>query len=329
MKYPKTAVEYYERLRPILESNALKVNPYREIQYGIQFIVFDQSDSGIVRIFQSKKGLRLDLSQVKSSVLLNKIDKLSVSIEMEKGRLLSFAKGGIREENPSRLVEGKFDNLPIDDPDELIGIDESGKGDYFGPLVVAAVYVDQERSQILRKIGVMDSKKLSDERIAKLSAQIKQHCYHSLVEISNKSYNDLYLNIQNLNNILAWGHARVLENVLEQVDCRYALSDQFAQPNLIKSTLFSKGKMVKLFQRPKAESNIAVAAASILARDAFVKYIDEMATKFETVIPKGSGDSVAKVAQLLVNQYGKDILPFVVKLHFKLTQKLKMNSQDA
>lgn len=300
------------------------MNPFREIQHGIQFIVFQGDISGIVRIFQSKKGLRLDLSQVKTDGLAQKVEKLSAAIEMEKGRLLSFAKGGIREENASKVVEGDFGSMPMEDPEELIGIDESGKGDYFGPLVIAAVHVTPEKTDALKALGVMDSKKLSDERIHALAPKIKEICSHSLVEVSNKSYNDLYLNIQNLNNMLAWGHARVLENVLEQVECNYALSDQFAQPNLVKSTLFSKGKMIKLFQRPRAESNVAVAAASILARDAFVRYIQEMTDKFGMEVPKGAGPAVEKVAQLLVNQYGKDILPFVVKLHFKLTQKLKL-----
>lgn len=325
MSYPTTVEEYYQRIKTLLNENGYTTNPFRPVQHGIQFIIFRGSESGIIRIFNSKKGLTLDLSQIKDENMKSHTHNLLAPIELERGKRLKFTSSIVKEKNGPAQFEG----TPKKDPDELIGIDESGKGDYFGPLVVAAVYINPTIAEELKKRGVQDSKKLNDTKIAELAKYIEENCPHSMVILANKSYNEIYEKIPNLNNILAWGHARVLENVLTQVDCPYALSDQFGDPNLIRAKLYAKGLQVILFSRPRAEENIAVAAASILARNKFVTYIQEISDKFKTHIPKGSGDIVMAAAKRFVKEHGIATLPYVVKLHFKLTKQLQEKPTDA
>lgn len=321
MAQPTNKEDYYNKVKVLLEKNKFVVNPYRDIQYGLQFIVFFNNESGVIRIFESKKGLRIDLSQVKEEILKQKIENFLKPLELESGKLLPFSGTTITESSSKKIIKATFGENKKD-PEELIGIDESGKGDYFGPLVVAAVYVDKITGPVLEGLGVKDSKVLNDTKITELSDKIKELCPHSLVIMSNKSYNELYEKMDNLNLILAWGHARVLENTLDQVDCLYALSDQFANPQLVKTALFSKGKQVNLIQRPKAESNIAVAAASILARAAFVFQIQQLEKQFKLDIPKGCSDKTVTAAKKLVESYGSDILNFAAKLHFKVTKEI-------
>jgi ribonuclease HIII len=317
-------VSYYAKLKAILSDQGFRVNPFREIQYGIQFIVFYAGVSGIVRLFDGKKGLRLDLSQVKEEMMLARLQELVAPLEIGRSTQTSFAKKGFKEKTGA----GKISSTSRKDPAELIGIDESGKGDYFGPLVVAAVYVNPELSEALRALGVADSKTLNDQKIREIAPQIQELCPHSLVVLANQSYNEIYEKVQNLNHILSWGHVRVLENVLSQVECPYALSDQFGNPTMIRTSLLSKGLEVVLLSRPRAEDNIAVAAASVLARYHFLTYLQEMRDRFKLKIPKGSSDMTLAAAQLLVRRYGPEILPLTVKMHFKLTQQLSMTPGD-
>lgn len=323
MAFPKTKEAYYDRLKQTLQANKFRVNPFRPIQYGLQFIIFYNELSGIIRIYDGKKGLRLDLSQLKDTDLLHKVKNYIEAIEMERDNSLTFKKTHMASDSGLTGKSATKRLAPIKDPDTIIGIDESGKGDYFGPLVVAAVHITPEKTETLTAIGVRDSKQLSDAQIIALAPKIESLCTHSLVVMANKSYNEIYRKVGNLNHLLAWAHARVLENVLAKVDCPYALSDDFGDAQLIRAKLFSKGITVKLFSRPKAESNIAVAAASILARATFLNYIQEIGKKFKFKVPKGSSDQVVVAAQRLVNTHGWDVLHFVVKQHFRLTKQLK------
>ncbi len=320
MAFPTTKEEYYNRIKETLEKNRFVVNPYRHISYGIQFIVFQKKASGIIRIYDGKKGLRVDLSQVLEVTLKDKINNLLKPIELENGKLLRFTTDSIPDAKPEGLLEH---NILKDDPEELIGIDESGKGDYFGPLVVAGVYTNPSISKVLIEMGIKDCKILSDDKVRHLAKEIKKLTSHSIIVMANKSYNTVYFQAQNLNHILSWAHAKAIETILEQTPCNYALSDQFGNPQMIKSHLYAKGCPITLYSRPRAEDNIAVAAASVLARSTFLDYIDEISINMKISIPKGSTDVAVKTAQILVDTYGKDILPLVAKIHFKLTDKLK------
>ncbi len=204
---------------------------------------------------------------------------------------------------------------------ERIGIDESGKGDYFGPLVIAAVFVDATTQGELRLMEVRDSKKLSDGRVLEMAPDIKTICPHSVIAIGPQKYNELYAKIKNLNRLLAWGHAKALETLLERgITCERAISDQFGDERLILNALQEKGRKIGLEQRPKAESDLAVAAASILARAEFLIRLKRLSSEVGTTLPKGASPAVELAAKMVIKKHGQDRLGSVAKLHFKTTK---------
>ena len=203
-----------------------------------------------------------------------------------------------------------------------IGIDESGKGDYFGPLVIAAVHVTPRIAQDLLALHVRDSKKIADSVIRTLAVDIRTLCRHTVIAIGPERYNQLYTKIRNLNRLLAWGHAKALETLLEQVPCERAIADQFGDERLIRSALQEKGKQIVLEQRHKGEEDIAVAAASIVARDEFVQRLSRLAAEFGMPLPKGASQAVEMAARAVVRKHGQEGLGKVAKLHFKTTQSV-------
>ena len=204
---------------------------------------------------------------------------------------------------------------------ERIGIDESGKGDYFGPLVIAAVFVDSTTQGELRLMEVRDSKKLSDGRVLEMAPDITTICHHSIIAIGPQKYNELYAKIKNLNRLLAWGHAKALENLLERgITCERAISDQFGDERLILNALQEKGQKIVLEQRPKAESDLAVAAASILARAEFLIRLKRLSSEVGTTLPKGASPVVELAARMIIKKHGRDRLASVAKFHFKTTK---------
>lgn len=202
--------------------------------------------------------------------------------------------------------------------EERIGVDESGKGDYFGPLVIAAVFVADWHYAELD--GVMDSKKLTDKKALALSGVIKKTCPHAVIAIGPTKYNQLYAKIGNLNRLLEWGHARAIENVLEQQDCELVISDQFANPAGLKRALMAKGQQVRLESRVRAEADLAVAAASVLARAEFLRRLERLGDEAGFPIPKGAGPPVIAAGKRLVKELGASRLGDFAKLHFKTTQ---------
>ncbi len=198
-----------------------------------------------------------------------------------------------------------------------IGTDESGKGDFFGPLVIAGVLVDEKNAKIFHDLGIKDSKKLTDKKMLALSIEIKKLAPHAIIPISNSKYNELYANIKNLNKLLAWGHARAIENILDSSTCEYALSDKFGDEHLIKSALMKNGRGIRLEQMCKAESDIAVAAASVLARATFVQRMQVMENSYGIKFPKGCSGLVKIAAGEFIAKYGKDRLKEVCKTHFR------------
>ena len=203
-----------------------------------------------------------------------------------------------------------------------IGTDESGKGDYFGPLVIAGVLVDENNIQIFKNLDVKDSKKLSDENIEKIARQIKAKRTFSIITINPAKYNQLYTKFKNLNNLLAWGHARAIENILEKKECKNAISDKFGNEKLIKDALMTQGKTINLEQRVRAEDDIAVAAASILARAEFVQRIKKLSNEYGINLPKGASGKIKEQARVFVQKYGFDALTNIAKLHFKTSKEI-------
>ena len=199
--------------------------------------------------------------------------------------------------------------------DGRIGVDESGKGDFFGPLVVAACYVGPEHLAELD--GVKDSKKLTDAQALRLSVAIARACPHSVLSIGPEKYNELYARFKNLNHLLAWGHARAIENVLEVHPADLVISDQFAAGGaVVKRALFERGQKARFESRVRAEADLAVAAASILARAEFLRRLKALGAEFGMELPKGATNVIGP-GKRLVAAKGKEALPQVAKMHFK------------
>lgn len=200
------------------------------------------------------------------------------------------------------------------------GVDESGKGDFFGPLVIAGVYTDATLVKKFQEIGVKDSKGVGgDKKIRELAAAIKaSKASWDRIVITPQKYNQLYEKIGNLNTLLAWGHARILENLCAKVPtCKRALSDKFANERVLQRALLEKGKQLQLEQRTKAESDYAVAAASILAREGFIDWLEQRGSELGHTLGKGVSSKVKATAAALVRKEGMEILPTVAKMHFK------------
>lgn len=203
-----------------------------------------------------------------------------------------------------------------------IGTDESGKGDYFGPLVVAGIFVPEDQEKVLKELGIKDSKKFSDSRVREFAELIRKGYKHSLVVIGPEKYNDLYGKLRNLNRILAWAHSRAIENILEEVHCGQAITDQFGDKLYVINALMKKGKRIDLIQKPKAEEDIAVAAASILARAEFLRRLYFLSKDVGVDLPKGSSPLCEEAAVKLVQRHGEKVIDKVAKRHFKLTQRI-------
>lgn len=202
-----------------------------------------------------------------------------------------------------------------------IGVDESGKGDFFGPLVIAGAYVDANVTKALQAAGVMDSKRISsDARIQSIARSIRSTpgIAYEVVAIGPEKYNQMYASFGNLNRLLAWGHAKVIEQLLiQRPDCPRALSDQFANPAILQRALQERGKTIVLEQRTKAESDPAVAAASILAREKFVSWLADAEVRLGCRLPKGASAEVKSCAREVIAKHGEAGLRTVAKAHFK------------
>lgn len=234
---------------------------------------------------------------------------------------------------PEVIGEAKLGYEEILEPDKFephFGIDESGKGDYFGPLVIAGAYTDSTIASRLIDAGIMDSKRVtSSARIRKLAEIIRATpgCATTVVAIGPERYNSMHTSFKNLNRLLAWGHARAIENLAAlRPDCPRTLSDQFARPEILARALKEKNLTIQLEQRTKGESDTAVAAASILARERFIDWMDKTSAASGLKLPLGASDAVVQAARELIAKHGPDVLGKVAKLHFKTTQVVLGNS---
>lgn len=226
------------------------------------------------------------------------------------------------QNSPDKIVSAK----EIPSFECHIGTDESGKGDYFGPLVVAGVYITKTQEKQLALLGVRDSKNNSDSKNKLLASQIYEILGKnsiSIVCIGPERYNTLYNDMgNNLNKVLGWGHARVMENLLSNNSCENAIADQFGDEAVIKSALMKKGKSLNLIQTPKGERDIGVAAASILARARFLDELEKLGRSLGVALSKGASPVVEGIAKSIYEVGGLDKLKQYVKLHFRTTQKI-------
>ncbi len=291
-----------EKLQSGLTRYALMVTDVQRAESRVRFRIVGRDWSEPMGLWQEEGGeLILDLSHVQDSEHLRRIRPLL--------------------EDLGTSVRYHF-GFPV------IGTDESGKGDYFGPLVVAGILVTEDNALQLRKIGVRDSKQLSISNVLALSAMIREICSttYSIIEISPERYNDLYGQFRaegkNLNTLLAWGHAKAIEEILVHHSCGTAVSDQFADPRYIISRLQERGRTIRLIQLPGAERTIAVAAASILARARFLEKMEKVSAQYQISFPRGASPKVIDVARQFVRLHGPDQLRKVAKLHFKTTKSV-------
>jgi ribonuclease HIII len=259
-------------------------------------------------------------------------DKLQV-VFYESGKLVLQGKG--TQEfiefvlEPEILKEVKLGYETVLNPELLdarLGVDESGKGDFFGPLCIAGVYVNGTMIEKWKDAGVRDSKNISsDKKIKELAELIKDTpgCVTSVVPIGNEAYNRLYQKMRSVNTLLAWGHARVIENLMGQrhrmnpLPVR-AISDQFASSkDTVAKALMTMGREIELVQKHRAEEDLVVAAASILARHEFVTRLDAMGKEFGMVFPRGASAFVDAAAKEFIAKKGVENLPKVAKMHFR------------
>ena len=267
-------------------------------------------------------------------------NKLSLAV-YEKGPKVLVQGKGVEEFvqfelEPKILGEAKLGYEELHSPEMFephFGVDESGKGDFFGPLVISGVYVDRGIARKLLDAGVQDSKRIaSDARIRALAQTIRKTA-GGLIEtvlIGPQKYNELYEKFGNLNKLLGWGHARVIENLLaKKPDCPRSLSDQFADGRVIKQSLLHHGRKIDIQQRTKAESDIAVAAASILAREAFINWLERRGKELGWRLERGVSASVKETAKKLVEKSGPAALREVAKVHFRTAHDIAPDNYAA
>lgn len=273
----------------------------QDIQYGQQWKVVYNGQSATINTYHGKKGFRV-VVQAKNEKLRLKLEELM----------------DLRPIYTNGFMEGTVTPIPAS-----IGCDESGKGDVFGPLAAAAVYLRAEDMAIVQSWGAKDSKLLSDEQIktiaelflAQYPRQYQQTC------LSPAQYNYLYDQYrakgENLNHLLADIHFQNIKGLYDRFQERHIIVDQFGPERLMKERVASLAENLSLLQMPQAEIHISVAMASVLARYFFVCGMTKLTEKYKLDFPKGAGLHTNKFIKEFVSQYGKQELINVGKLHFK------------
>jgi ribonuclease HIII len=204
----------------------------------------------------------------------------------------------------------------------VVGVDESGKGDFFGPLVVAAFLASDHDKQKLVQRGVRDGKLIADKKLLTLDEQLRAEFAHAVVVISPEEYNERYATIKNLNKLLAEGHAQAIGAVLAERRADLAISDKFGKTELIEQALCRRGLSIKLLQVVRGEEIPQVAAASIIARAAFLREIDKLSIGYGIEIPRGAGLIVDQAGRELARRHPSLVFSKIAKTHFKNYQRI-------
>ncbi len=305
-----------DALRALVNERGWRIIDEKAIQWGYQLTVSDGNIKIPVDLFTTGKAL---------------IQGKSSSLKSEIQMWWNTRKASSSQPATPTTTQSSFIKTPTISPSPLasfagtarIGCDESGKGDYFGPLVIAAVYVDEQSETRLQRLGARDSKMLTDNRMLGMAEEIKKLCPHVVVPVEPKRYNELYAKTGNLNRLLAWGHAWTLEQLLEKTPCNLAIIDQFGDPSYVLNALREKGRQITIEQRTHAEEDIAVAAASILARASFVQILEQLSKSAGVALPKGASDpSIVPVGRGIVARGEKERLAEFAKLHFRTTEAI-------
>jgi len=300
----ESALKIINRYSQILKNQNFIVSDSAKNEYSYQVSVSENQQKISLQVFFGKKGNKIVLQGNKDLRLYHNVCDIIFG---------------------EKLIEVQ---KPESEPDySYIGTDESGKGDYFGPLVISGVYATLESANYLRALGVRDSKDLSDTQIKQIALEIKakKEIIYDVILVSPEKYNQLYEKMGNLNRLMGWAHAKVIENLLNKCDAKEVISDKFGNEKLIIDALQQKGREINLTQVTKAEKFIAVAAASILAREAVVDWFYYQSKKFKVEIQKGSSAEVERIAKKILKDYGSETLTKLVKLHFKTSKKIFIN----
>lgn len=207
-----------------------------------------------------------------------------------------------------------------------VGSDEVGTGDYFGPIVVTAAYVKKEDVEKLEKLGVGDSKKITDEKIKKITPElIKIVKYRSMI-LTNKEYNEKYTKDINMNKIKAILHNKVLYQLMteEKPNIDYIIVDEFARENRYYEYLNGIPTIQRniTFMTKAEDKNLAVASASIISRYIFLKEFDKLSDSLHIPLPKGAGRDVDTIGEEIVEKYGEEKLQEIAKVNFKNTDRI-------
>jgi len=203
-----------------------------------------------------------------------------------------------------------------------IGVDEAGKGDFFGPLCIAALYADEAGIKKLISLNIRDSKKITDKSILNMAKILQSDFQVAILRIFPEKYNELYLKFKNLNHLLAWAHSTVISQLVEKTSCKEVIIDQFANKSVVESAIRRKSLKINLEQKTHAEEDPVVAAASILARAAFLKGIEDLSVKYDHKLPKGASSLIIDSGKKFVELHGSPSLEKVAKIHFKTTQEI-------
>jgi len=238
----------------------------------------------------------------------------------ESGKLV--VQGGDIQEFMEFYLEPKLGVFSFTNPDvnidktSRIGGDESGKGDFLGPLCVAAVFADSKAIENLAKLGVRDSKALTDRKIGDLCQKIRALCTVETIALFPEKYNELYAKFGNLNRLLAWAHAACVHSLTQRAPSSLIIIDQFESSGVTKRAFAQKG-LPEPVLRVRAESDIVVASASIIARGLFVDGLRTLSEKAGIELPKGGGARVTAAAKQIAEHLGKEALGLFAKMHFK------------
>lgn len=298
---------YLSQLIPELEAKGIQITQTHELQYGVQLVLERDLERNPLNIyFSEKRGISVVVGGKTNTRLHALLATLNSREPVQESALQGF-----HEWN------------------SWIGSDECGKGDYLGGLVVCAFAVQRTEASQLRKLGVQDSKNLKDVEICKIAKQIYLHYPQriSAIVLKPQKYNEIYASMKlqgkNLNDLLAWQHSSVIQNLLQKLPAPDGiLVDQFSKSMKVKAALKKAEIKTPVIERPKAEQDLAVAVASILARYQFLQMRDSLARFYKLEIPLGTNTRVYAAAREFVKKYGKDRLDEIAKLHFVTTQRI-------
>jgi ribonuclease HIII len=300
MTTKETAHQSISKIKTVLEKNKFSSSIIIEKDYNFEVTINSHGGNLKIQVYFGKKGIKIVLQGNQESEQYQKIQNL------------------ILDEPKLDLLDPK-----IVEPEQYIGTDECGKGDFFGPLVVGAVYVNGNSLKKLSAIGVRDSKDLNENQIHNLAHEIKNivEKKFEVIRISPQKYNELYPQFANLNKLLNWAHSKALENLLDNTKCKYVITDKFSKQNLQISSA-AEYSNVEFMQIEKGEKHIGVAAASILARENFNNWFTDHIKK-GLILPKGSSANVEEIASKLLRKLGEKKFEEIAKLHFKTYNKIR------